>query len=81
MSFAGTCIANYYLQPIENGKKMKNLINKFFKREVQLNYIITEYRPSKSFVPKPRIEMPGYEVDGLEINNDEMEIDNLYQKN
>lgn len=57
---------------------MRNLIEMLFKREPSLNYVIAEYKPSNNFVAKSSAEMPEYDIEAIQ-DNDEMEIDNLYQ--
>ena len=59
---------------------MKSLIEKIFKREPTLNYVIAEYKPTSDFVTKAYAMLPEYGVEA-QASNDEMEIDNLYQRN
>jgi hypothetical protein len=59
---------------------MKNLIEMIFKREPTLNYVIAEYQPSGDFVAKSFSKPNASGENELEIK-DEMQIDNLYQKN
>ncbi|MFM9836086.1 MAG: hypothetical protein ACKVOA_08285 [Methylophilaceae bacterium] len=59
---------------------MKSLIEKIFRREPTLNYVIAEYKPLSNYVPKPSVAMAEYEVEKARMN-DEMEIDNIYQSN
>lgn len=59
---------------------MKNLIEMIFKREPTLNYVIAEYQPSGDFVAKSFSKPNTSGENELEIK-DEMQIDNLYQKN
>ena len=59
---------------------MKRLIERLFKREVELNYVIAEYKPSYEQMLKGRSKMADY-GDELLTDKDEMEIDNLYQRN
>lgn len=58
---------------------MKNLIEKLFKREPALNYIITEYQPTQVDGLRTGVKVTEYE-DSLALAHDEMEIDNLYQR-
>ena len=58
---------------------MKNLFNKIFKKEPQFNYIIAEYQPVKIFRNKAATSAKEYETETL-VNNDEMEIDKIYQR-
>ena len=59
---------------------MRNLIRKLFKSEPQFNYILAEYQPGqRTGSPK---ELPFLDHDYREHEvKDEMQIDNLYQKN
>ena len=59
---------------------MKSLIEKLFKREPTLNYVIAEYKPISNYVPKSSTPEADYEVHTASAN-DEMEIDNIYQSN
>jgi len=59
---------------------MRNLIEMFFKREPALNYVIAEYKPSIDYVARPSAELTEYDIETMQ-DNDEMEIDNLYQNN
>ena len=64
---------------------MKSLIEKIFKREPSINYIIAEYSPvmpsmSRAISKEAEAKRAEYESSEV-IEHDEMEIDNLYQKN
>ena len=59
---------------------MKSLIEKLFKRDSGLDYIIAEYKPSYEQVIKSRVKVSEYDDDLLD-DKDEMAIDNLYQRN
>jgi len=59
---------------------MKNLIEKLFKRNAELDYVIAEYKPNYSEVMKNRAKLTEYDDDLLD-EKDEMAIDNLYQRN
>lgn len=59
---------------------MLNFIEKLFKKEPLVNYTIADYTPPKSehasIIPKKPSHHRAYKPE-----HDEMEIDNLYQKN
>jgi hypothetical protein len=57
---------------------MKNLFDKIFKKEPQFNYIIAEYQPAKTSLPKIELSNSEYDVES-QVNGDEMEIDKIYQ--
>jgi hypothetical protein len=59
---------------------MRSLIEKLFKRNSELDYVIAEYKPSYSEVIKNRVKLTEYDDDLLD-EKDEMAIDNLYQRN
>ena len=59
---------------------MKNLIGMLFNREPPLNYVIAEYKPNREYAAIMQAKIAEYEVDEPEAS-DEMEIDNLYQRN
>lgn len=63
-----------------NGIKMKNLLDMIFKRESHQDYVIANYSPGK---PNKRILEAKTADDDANTSSahDEMEIDNLYQKN
>ncbi len=58
---------------------MKNLFDKFFKKEPQFNYIIAEYQPTKISLPIVDSSNSEYDID-QQVSGDEMEIDRLYQR-
>ena len=59
--------------------KMKNLFDKFFKKEPQFNYTIAEYLPSKIKAPIRDLGITEFDINEIE-ERDEMEIDNIYQE-
>ncbi|MDP3087164.1 MAG: hypothetical protein Q8M99_03075 [Methylotenera sp.] len=58
---------------------MKNLFDKIFKKEPQLNYIIPEYQPLEANSFNPANKTTEYDVDELE-EVDEMQIDKMYRR-
>ncbi len=58
---------------------MKNLFEKFFKKEPQFNYIIAEYQPIKTNSFDTVVKVSEYDVDES-ADSDEMEIDRIYQR-
>jgi len=59
---------------------MKSLIERIFRQDTTLNYVIAEYKPNHNLTAKQRAKMTEYEDDLLD-DKDEMAIDNLYQRN
>lgn len=59
---------------------MKNLFEKFFKREAPVNYIIAEYKPIKNNKLTTEAQMTEYDTTPAE-NSDEMDIDRIHQRN
>ncbi len=59
---------------------MKNLFEKFFKREAPVNYIIAEYKPIKTNKLTTEVQMTEYDTIPAE-NSDEMDIDRIHQRN
>ncbi len=57
---------------------MKNLLEKFFKKQPQFNYIIAEYPPARIVPPKGNLTIAEYDIDKPDAK-DEMEIDKIYQ--
>ncbi len=57
---------------------MKNLLKKIFKKETQIDYIIAEYQPNQAKLLETSRRLGSYANDEL-ANNNEMEIDRLYQ--
>lgn len=59
---------------------MKSLIEKIFKREqVNVNYVIGEYKPSHGKAMSKPSRTSEYNVESASAK-DEMEIDNIYQE-
>lgn len=58
---------------------MKNLFDKIFKKEPQLNYIIAEYQPLEVNSFSPTIKATEYDVDEP-TEADEMQIDKMYRR-
>jgi len=58
---------------------MKNLFDKIFKKEPQLNYIIAEYQPLAVNSFSPAIKETEYDADEL-AEVDEMQIDKIYKR-
>ncbi len=57
---------------------MKNIFEKIFKKEPQLNYIIAEYQPIETSSPGTGVKMTEYDLnEPIEI--DEMQIDKIYR--
>ncbi len=68
--------------------KMKSLFEKFFSRKAEHDYVVSEYKgnPAKFRRSTPKNAGFEFELDELDTldfidEKDEMEIDNLYQKN
>ncbi|MGQ0442184.1 MAG: hypothetical protein ACT4OH_01885 [Methylophilaceae bacterium] len=59
---------------------MKNLLDMFFKPKAPFDYVLAEYQPTKTNKPKADITIAEYNL-STPIEHDEMEIDNLYQRN
>lgn len=63
---------------------MKKLWNKLFKNEPQFSYTIADYQPVKINSLKTEVKVTEYEKGKYlladEMRADEMEIDNIYQK-
>lgn len=57
---------------------MKNLFERLFKKEPQFNYIIAEYQPMSTNSLDTVAKATEYDVDES-VDNDEMEIDRIYQ--
>ena len=61
---------------------MKSWIDKFFKREVPFNYVLADYQPMSSQAKLIDMDLQLMELElETQVKNDEMEIDNLYQRN
>ena len=58
---------------------MKKLWNKLFKTEPQYNYTIADYQPIKINATETKVRVTEYEV-GARLRSDEMDIDNIYEK-
>ena len=67
-------------KPNFNGNEMKNLLDMIFKRESHHDYVIANYQPGKATKPTIEAKMVEHDADASSAH-DEMEIDNLYQKN
>ena len=63
---------------------MKKLWNKLFKNEPQYNYTIADYQPVRINAFETKVKVTEYETGehllADEMRADEMEIDNIYQK-
>jgi hypothetical protein len=59
---------------------MRNLIRKLFKSEPQFNYILAEYQPGQRTGASKELPFIDHDYAEQEVK-DEMQIDNLYQKN
>lgn len=61
---------------------MKNLIDKLFKKESELNYILPQYQPAQFDLISTRVVNKEYDLkvpaESFEI--DDMQIDNIYQR-
>ncbi len=71
-------------KPNFNGNEMKNLLDMIFKRELHHDYVIANYQPGKANKRITETKMVAHEGEtdaDSSLVHDEMEIDNLYQKN
>lgn len=61
---------------------MKNLIDKIFKKESELNYILPQYQPAQFDLISTRVVNKEYDLrDPVALSEiDEMQIDNIYQR-
>jgi len=61
---------------------MKNLIDKLFKKESELNYILPQYQPAQFDLISTRVVNKEYDLkdpaESFEI--DDMQIDDIYQR-
>lgn len=61
---------------------MKNLIDKLFKKESELSYIMPQYQPAQFDLISTRVVNKEYDLkvpaESFEI--DDMQIDNIYQR-
>ena len=58
---------------------MKKLWNKLFKTEPQYNYTIADYQPIKVNSLETKVKVTEYEIEAR-LRSDEMDIDNIYEK-
>ena len=58
---------------------MKKLWNKLFKTEPQYNYTIADYLPIKINSLETKVKVTEYQIDER-LRADEMDIDNIYEK-
>ena len=58
---------------------MKKLWNKIFNTEPQYNYTIADYQPVKISAFETKVKVTEYEIDER-LRSDEMDIDNIYEK-
>lgn len=60
---------------------MKNLIEKIFKKESELKYILPQYQPAQFDLISTRVVNKEYELKGPEsFEIDDMQIDSIYQR-
>ena len=58
---------------------MKKIWNKIFKTEPQYNYTIADYLPVNINALETKVKVTEYEIDER-LRSDEMDIDNIYEK-
>ncbi|MBC7757130.1 MAG: hypothetical protein H7Z20_10950 [Bdellovibrio sp.] len=58
---------------------MKKLWNKLFKTEQPFNYTIAHYQPVKINALETQVNVTDYQIDER-LRSDEMDIDNIYEK-
>lgn len=58
---------------------MKKIWNKIFKIEPQYNYTIADYLPVNINALETKVKVTEYEIDER-LRSDEMDIDNIYEK-
>lgn len=59
---------------------MKNLFERLFKKESELDYIIAEYQPTKFNIMQSPFNLNEFDTSNKN-ESDYMQIDNIYQRN
>jgi hypothetical protein len=59
---------------------MKNFLKKIFNIETPVNYIIAEYKPVKRNSRITDVHITEYDIEPA-LNHDEMDIDQIHQRN